>query len=79
MATTFAKVETAFKHEPYDALLPHTVFLTSFFGGNENGRSLQLTLNGYNNSSYIKLTAPDVVKLYLELDKWLTRAPLEEI
>jgi len=53
-----------------------TLSLTSFFGGTERGRSLQLTIS---NSGYIQLTKDAVKELRDSILDWLEGKQLEEI
>ena len=84
MSTTFkeinGKVECHTLHQkgqfPKVEYQDVTLSLTSFWGGTERGRSLQLTIS---NGNYIQLTKGAVEELRDSILDWLEGKQLEEI
>ena len=85
MATTFFKFKPSFvlRSEDKFVMSDPEILLTSFFGGMNNGRSLQLSIFSNNlHSSKPKvsmLTRTDVTKLRNELNRWLDNDVLTEV
>jgi len=73
MSTSFKKIEGS--TERVDA----NIILTSFFGGVEKGRSLQITINAEHESGHVQLTKDQAIELRKGLDEWLSGNPLTEI
>jgi len=78
MSTTFAKVESTFEFE--DGLPQKSeVRLTSFYGGDLNGRSMQICVKRGSEVAWLQFTEKDVRKLVHKFNYWLNRGPLSEV